>query len=84
MSTKWRNRITFWALCIVPFLAMILMSRMIGPYWFSLGLLGYIFLYRPFVHINRLLQLGVIEERDAWRLFIPFYSARFMKPLWLG
>jgi hypothetical protein len=84
MSAKWMNRITFWALCIVPFVAIILMSKMIGPFWFTLGLFGYISLYRPFVHINRLLQLGIIEERDAWRLFVPFHSTKYIKHLWFG
>lgn len=84
MGKKWINRITFWTLCIVPFVSIILMSKSMGPAFFCAGLMLYIFLYRPFVHINRLLQLGAIDEKDAWRLFVPFYSARFTKTMWLS
>ena len=84
MSTKWRNRITFWALCIVPFVAVMLSYKVIGPFWFFSCFMLYIFLYRPFVHINRLLQLGAIEERYAWRQFIPFYGSRYTKTMWLS
>ena len=84
MSNRWLNRITFWALCIVPFATLILTSKMMGPIFFYTGLLFYFFLYRPFVHINRLLQLGAIEEREAWRQFVPFYGSRYVKTLWLG
>jgi hypothetical protein len=84
MSDKWTNRITFWALCIVPFVSIIWMSKIMGPEFFVMFFFVYALLYRPFVHINRLLQLGAIEEKDAWRLFIPFYQTRFIKIMWLG
>lgn len=74
----------FWTLCAVPLLALLLMSEIIGPIWFSAALLLYVVLYRPFLNINRLLQLRAIEERDAWKLFIPFYSARYLRTLWLS
>ena len=86
MSNKGLNRIVFWALCIIPFVSIVLIakSKAVDPLWPILGIIIYALYYRPFLHINRLMKLGAIEEKDAWRLFIPFYSARYMKVLWLG
>jgi hypothetical protein len=86
MNQKWLNRIIFWLLCIIPWVCLVLLTKfqMIGPAWFVVGLLLYLLYYAPFVHINRLMQLKVIEEKDAWKLFIPFYHGRYLKSLWLG
>jgi hypothetical protein len=86
MSEKWVNRIVFWLLCAIPWAALLMMLRfeMIDSSWFAIGLILYALYYRPFVHINRLMQLGAIEEKDAWKLFIPLYSSRYLKALWLG
>jgi hypothetical protein len=86
MSDKWVNRIVFWLLCAIPWasLMMMLKFKMLDSTWFVIGFFLYLFYYLPFVHINRLMQLRAIEEKDAWKLFIPFYSSRYMKTLWLG
>jgi hypothetical protein len=86
MSDKWVNRIVFWLLCIIPLTSLVLMSKfkIVDSVFFAIGLLVYAIYYRPFVHIYRLKQLRAIEERDAWKLFIPFYQSRYIKTLWLG
>jgi hypothetical protein len=33
---------------------------------------------------SRLLRLKVIEEKDAWKFFIPFYQSKYLKALWFG
>jgi hypothetical protein len=86
MSEKWVNRIVFWLLCVIPLVSLVLMGKfkIIDPAWFVIGLLLYALYYRPFVHINRLMQLRAIDEKDAWKLFVPFYHSRYLKTLWLG
>ena len=86
MSDKWVNRIVFWLLCAIPWAALLMMLKfkMIDTAWFVIGLLLYGLFYRPFVNIYRLMQLGAIEEKDAWKLFIPLYQSRYIKSLWLG
>jgi hypothetical protein len=86
MSDKWFNRIVFWMLCALPLASLLLMNKfqIIGPTWLAIGILLYALYYRPFVHINRLMQLRAIDEKDAWKLFIPFYHNRYFKTLWLG
>ena len=86
MSNKWLNRIVFWALCNIPFALLILgaKSKAVDPLVIIVGIIVYSLYYRPFLHIIRLMKLRVIEEKDAWKLFIPFYHTRYIKPLWLG
>ena len=86
MNEKWRNRLRYWALAVVPFFAIVLSSKLIGPLWFVLFLLFYIFIYRPALDIQRLMSLRVIEEKDAWRFFIPLAVDRiqYTRKLWWG
>jgi len=84
MSEKWLNRIEFWLLCAIPFPALFLVGNALGSAWFATGLILYILWYRPFVHIYRLRKLKVIEEAEAWKFFMPFYSNRYLRQLWLG
>ena len=84
MSNRWINRIVFWLLCALPLVALVLASKSLGSFFFYNGLMCYVFLYRPFIHINRLMQLRAIEEKEAWRLFVPFYHTRYFRQLWFG
>lgn len=73
----------FWILAILPFF-LILFSPALTGWDFVIIFLAYCLIYRPVLHIFRLLHLKVISIKGAWKLFIPFYEARFIKPLWLG
>ncbi|MEJ1238602.1 hypothetical protein WBG78_10750 [Chryseolinea sp. T2] len=84
MATKWFNRIEFYLLCVIPIPALQMVNLTLGSGFFLAGLLLYVLWYRPFVHIYRLRKLGVIEEAEAWRFFMPFYANRYMRELWLG
>ena len=84
MEDKWLNRVAFWILCIVPFFFVFIVGQFYGPVWFTICLLLYATIYRPIVHIFRLLKLKAIEEKDAWKFFIPFYQTKYIKTLWLG
>lgn len=86
MSTKWANRLLYWALAIVPLTGVALIGRIYDPLFFLLFLLFYSFIYRPLLDTQRLMSLGIIEEKDAWRFFVPFAvdTSRYIKALWLG
>lgn len=85
MSRRWHNRILYWALAIIPFSGLWLVGRIYGPFWSVGFLLFYIFLYRPTLDTQRLISLGAIEEKDAWRFFVPLAvdKTRFIKKRWL-
>jgi len=38
-----------------------------------IGLLIYAFVYRPLLDGERLVSNGVIDNKNRWKLFIPFY-----------
>ena len=88
MSDKSKNRLIgialFWIAAIVPVVGIFMINDFLGPYWFITLLLIYVLIYRPILHILRLLRLKAIEEKDAWKFFIPFYQTKHMKDLWLG
>lgn len=87
MNEKGRLKgiVLFWIAAVVPF-AGIFLGRYLfyGAYGFFILLLIYFFIYRPILHVLRLLRLGVIEKKDAWKFFIPCYETKYFKDLWLG
>jgi hypothetical protein len=76
--------ISFWLAAIVPFVGLFILEDVYGAKWFVTWLPIYALIYRPTLHILRLLSLNAIEEKDAWKLFIPFYQNKYLKTLWLG
>lgn len=86
MTEKVRNRILYWALAIVPLVGLWMLGKVCGPFWFVGLLLFYTFIYRPTLDTQRLMSLNAIEEKDAWRFFVPFAidHTRYIKTLWLS
>lgn len=84
MDDKWLDRIIFWILAIVPFWGLFLILGFYGGAWFGVFAIIYALVYRPILHIFRLLKLKKIEEKDAWKFFIPFYGSKYGRSLWLG
>jgi hypothetical protein len=84
MEDRWLNRIVFWIMVPIPLGILVMLTPLYGPFWFTAGLLVYAMIYRPILNIFRLLKLKVIEEKDAWKMFIPFYDTRYLKSLFLG
>jgi hypothetical protein len=89
-NEKRRSRLAeivlFWVLAVVPFFALMMMIHKFNrsPWLFISLLLTYAMIYRPILHIFRLSRLKVIEKKDAWKFFIPFYETKYFKDLWLG
>ena len=88
MNEKVRSRligiVLFWAAAILPFWGIFIINKVYGAYWFVTFLLIYALIYRPMLHIFRLLRLKVIEKKDAWKFFIPFNQTKYLRSLWLG
>lgn len=86
MNTRFKNRVRYWLLAVIPLAAVALSGRLIGSSFFVLLLFFYTFVYRPLLDTQRLMALGQIEEKDAWRFFVPFAvdHTRYLKALWLG
>ena len=86
MTNKWRNRVLYWILATLPLVSICLGSDILGPMWFVGFLLFYTLIYRPALDTRRLMSLQAIEEKDAWRFFIPLAVDRipYTKKLWWG
>jgi hypothetical protein len=80
MNEKGKSRligiVLFWVAAIVPFFVIFMIKDLLEGFWFVNLLFIYFLIYRPILHIFRLLQLKVIEKKDAWKLFIPFNDAK--------
>lgn len=74
----------FYLAISLPLLAIILLYQVIGSVWFSILLIIYAAIYRPIVDGLRLRELNGIEDKDFWKMFIPFWEARFFKKIYLN
>jgi len=48
------------------------------------AILVYVLLYRPLVDSHRLIRLGEMPRKDRWKMFIPFYGAKYFGALYFG
>jgi hypothetical protein len=71
-------------MAIVPFCGILVLTPEYGSVWFAAMMSVYALIYRPVIHIVRLLKLKAIERKNAWKLFIPFYGSKYLRPLWFG
>jgi hypothetical protein len=71
----------------VPLLVVIfVLPRTIEPAWFFASFFFYLFVFRPAVVVWRLLTLNKIDEKAAWKFFIPLSlnESKYFRSLWLG
>ena len=85
MSSKWTNRILYWALALGPVLILYLSLPWLGDVWFWTFMLFHFFIFKPTLDIQRLLSLNKIEEKDAWKFFVPLAvdQMKYNRSLWL-
>lgn len=85
MNKQLTGTIIFWLGAALPLAGIFVIHSIIdSAVFFFWALLSYALVYRPLLNIGRLLSLDVIEKKDAWRVFIPFYHTRYMKEIWFG
>lgn len=82
---KTRNILAYYFFILVPFSLLVLSVKydLISFMVFLIGIQIYAFLYHPYVSGLRLLALNKLEEKDFWRMFIPFWNTKFYKNLFL-
>lgn len=76
----------FYGLIFLPFAALIAASKsgFITLNIFVVYLAVYVFLYHPCISGLRLIYLNSLMKRDFWKVFIPFWSTKYFKALFLG
>ena len=86
MSQRWANRVLYWTLALGPIVIIYAGRSWLGSSFFWALLLFYYFIFKPTLDIQRLLSLNKIDEKDAWKFFVPFAvdQMKFNRSLWLG
>lgn len=84
MSQRTINRLEYWLVSIMPLPVFMISGKILGSMWFFAFFMLWMLLYRPVCNIYRLRKLNVIDEREAWKIFIPLYDSRYRRELWWG
>ncbi len=82
--TRLYGAVAFWLLVIFPLVGLLQALKCGDDYTFFYGLIIYAIVYRPVLHVIRLLDLKKISRREIWKMFIPFYDIKYTKALWWG
>lgn len=78
-----RNIFVFYLLIFIPLIALAIGIRneLISAVTFVSLLMGYIFIYHPFVSGLRLSALGILDQKNFWKTFIPFWNTKYFSKL---
>lgn len=77
-----KNLAIYYFSILLPLPLLLLVAKADMSALFVTLLFSYL-IYRGFTDSKRLLDKGAIEKKDVWKvLFIPFYSAQFIKELY--
>lgn len=77
-----KKLISFYLLILLPVLGIIGIWQIGVPGFTFFLILSYVLLYRPYVHFHRLKDLGIVDDKEFWHLFIPFYSTKYFDDLY--
>lgn len=58
-------------------LLLLLKTRDISPLTFTVLLLIWALIYRPLADGKRLIEKGVIQKKEIWKMFVPFFRYRW-------
>jgi hypothetical protein len=75
-----KNLMIYYFSILIPF-PILIWASMTDSFLFTSMLFGYI-VYRGFIDGSRLVHLRVIERKDMWKAFIPFWTASYFKEIY--
>ena len=84
-NNRWQNLIVYYIVILVPLGMLIFLSKthQINSDLFAILILSYFFPYRFITDYYRLLNKGIINKKDFWKLFNPFFwRLKFYKELY--
>ncbi len=76
-----KNKAVFFLLILIPITPFLYFFRMESQWnhWMTFYLFAYLMIYRPILDYYRLKSKGLIERKDQWKIFIPFYRIKYIK-----
>jgi hypothetical protein len=80
-----KNKRTYYLVITLPIVALVLVHNfeLIDNIWFMCLLIFYFVIFRTYTDGRRLVDKGVIEKREIWKLIIPGYRIKHFKDLYL-
>ncbi len=76
-----KNLLVFYFAILLP-IPLLVWAVFFDTWLFVLLLISYV-IYRGFTDSRRLKELGIIEKKEMWKVFIiPFYSSYYFKELY--
>ena len=80
-----KNLMTYYLAIIAPLLIIIWLSKsaLISSTLFVILLFFYAFIYRTYTDGLRLMEKGIIEKKDIWKIIIPGSHFKYYKELYL-
>lgn len=75
-----KNIVLYYFAILLPIPLLVYFAK-VNAMVFMVLLLAYV-IYRGFVDGQRLLEKSIISKNEFWKVFIPFWSSRFYRPLY--
>ena len=76
-----KSKALFFLLILIPIIPFLYYLRIEEGWnhWMTIYVFAYLMIYRPILDIYRLKSKGLIESKDFWKIFIPFYRLKYVK-----
>ncbi len=65
---------TFYFLILLPIPFIFFLAKLGDTFMFFSFIGLYVFIYRPYIEGNKLMKKGIVEKKDIWKIYVPFYS----------
>ena len=80
-----RNIFIYYLAISIPVVAIIFLRKaeLITSTWFVILLFIYLIIYRSYIDGKRLIEKGIIEKKDFWKVLIRGQQIKYFKELYL-
>jgi len=80
-----KNIFIYYLSITIPVVAIVALrkSELITSTWFVILLFAYLLIYRVYIDGKRLIDKGIIEKKDFWKMIIPGQQLKYFKELYL-
>jgi len=76
-----KNKAVFFVMILIPIIPFLYFVRIESQWthWMTVYIFTYLMIYRPILDYYRLKSKGLIESKNLWKIFIPFYRLKYVK-----
>jgi hypothetical protein len=77
-----KKLLTFYFLILLPLPVIYTVYKIGTPIFATVLIIMYVLVYRPIINGLRLRELGLVERKEFWMLFVPFYSLKYFHSIY--